>query len=271
MSAPTSVPIGGRGEVVADRHGHVLLVTINRPEARNAISAQVALGIGESLEYADATRDIRAVIVTGAGDQAFCAGQDLKEAARGVRLTDPRADRWGFAGFVKHAISKPIIAAVNGSALGGGTEIVLASDLAVAADTATLGLPEVKRGIIAAAGGAFRLSRQIPSKIALETMLTGLPISAERALQLGLVNRVVEADQVLDEAFALAELVAANAPLAVQSSKLIAHGIADGRIPAEEDDWLRTAEQMQAIRASSDAHEGVRAFVEKRAAHWQGM
>jgi crotonobetainyl-CoA hydratase len=260
----------GGDSVRAELHGHVLLVTIDRPEARNAINAAVTLGIGEALDYADEHDDVWVVIVTGAGDASFCAGQDLKEAAAGVFLDDPRAARWGFAGFVKHAISKPVIAAVNGFALGGGTEIVLASDLAVAVETATFGLPEVKRGIIAGAGGSFRLGRQIPAKIALEAILTGEPIPAQTALQLGLVNRVVPAGHLLDAAFELAERIMANAPVAVQASKRLARGITDGTVAAEGPDWARSTEESKAVIASADAREGMRAFAEKRAPRWQG-
>ncbi|WP_018177958.1 crotonase/enoyl-CoA hydratase family protein [Jongsikchunia kroppenstedtii] len=269
-SDATEVPIGGDGDVLAELRGHVLIVTINRPDARNAVSANVTLGIGEALDYAEATTDVWVVVLTGAGDKSFCAGQDLKEAAQGKFLADERAARWGFAGFVQHAISKPIIAAVNGFALGGGTELVLASDLAVAADTAAFGLPEVKRGLVAAAGGAFRLGRQIPPKIAMEAMLTGQPISAEQALTLGLVNRVVPGDKLIDEALALADAIMVNAPVAVQSTKRIARGITDGAIPAEAPDWERTGTASAAAFTSADAAEGLMAFAEKRAPRWQG-
>ena len=225
-SAPTPVPTGGGDAVRAELHGHVLLVTIDRPEARNAVNTRVTLGVGEALEHADGDDDVWVVIITGAGDKSFCAGADLKEAAAGIRLDDPRAARWGFAGFVTHAISKPVIAAVNGFALGGGTEIVLASDLAIAAESASFGLPEIKRGILAGGGGAFRLGRQIPAKIAMEAILTGEPIPARQALEVGLVNRVVPAAGLLDAAFELADRIMVNAPLSVQASKRIARGIA---------------------------------------------
>lgn len=264
------VPIGGDGDVLAELRGHVLIVTINRPDARNAVSANVTLGIGEALDYAEESTDVWVVILTGAGDKSFCAGQDLKEAAQGKFLADERVQRWGFAGFVQHAISKPVIAAVNGFALGGGTELVLASDLAVAADTAAFGLPEVKRGLVAAAGGAFRLGRQIPPKVAMEAMLTGQPIPVERALELGLVNRVVPRDQLLDEAIALADAIMVNAPVAVQATKRIARGITDGAIPAERVDWERTGIDMGTVFSSEDAAEGMAAFAQKRAPQWKG-
>jgi crotonobetainyl-CoA hydratase len=268
----TPLTIGGEGAVVAEQRGHVLLVTINRPEARNAVNRAVTVGIGEALDIAEETPDIWAVIITGAGDKAFCAGADLKAAAAG-ELTDDgdeRLRRWGFAGYVTHHISKPTIAAVNGFALGGGTEITLASDLAVAADTANFGLPEVKRGIFAGAGGAFRLPRAIPDKIAMEAVLTGKPIPAQRAYELGLVNRVVPFDDLLPAAFALADEIIQNAPLAVQVSKRIAKGITDGAVPAEADDWERTAREGAALMSSQDAREGMLAFAEKRAPRWQG-
>lgn len=259
-----------RRAVLTEVRDHVMLVTINRPDARNAVNTEVTLGVGEALDAADERDDVWVVIVTGAGDASFCAGADLKEAAAGIRLKDPRAARWGFAGLVQHAIGKPVIAAVNGFALGGGTEIVLASDLAVAADTASFGLPEVKRGIYAAAGGAFRLGRQIPPKVAMEVILTGRPLTAARALEIGLVNRVVPREELLDAAFALAALIIENAPVAVRASKRIARGITDGEYVHERDDWERSRLARETVMASDDAQEGMRAFAEKRAPRWQG-
>ena len=156
------------------------VITLNRPAARNAVNLAVALGVGDVLEQAEHDRDIWAVVLTGAGNQAFCAGADLKSVARGESLSpaDPVRAAWGFAGYVSHHVSKPTIAAVNGFALGGGTELALASDLVVAAESASFGLPEVKRGILAGAGGVFRLPAQIPKKVAMEMILTGEPIGA---------------------------------------------------------------------------------------------
>jgi len=259
------------GSVLAEQRDHTLVVTLNRPEARNAVNLELSMGVGVALELAEADSDTWAVIITGAGDRAFCAGADLKAAAAGeLAGTDERLNRWGFAGYVSHAISKPTIAAVNGFALGGGTELVLASDLAVAADTASFGLPEVTRGILAGAGGSFRLPRQIPPKIAMEAILTGEPLTAHRALEVGLVNRVVPADEVLDAAIALAEKICANAPLAVQASKRLARGIADEHVSAEDADWERTGIEGAALMRSEDAREGMRAFAEKRSPRWQG-
>jgi crotonobetainyl-CoA hydratase len=257
--------------VLTERRGHVLLITLNRPAARNAVNLAVTLGLGDALEEAEHDRGIWAVVLTGAGDKAFCAGADLKAVARGEPLTpaDPVRAAWGFAGYVTHHISKPTIAAVNGFALGGGTEISLASDLVVAADTASFGLPEVKRGIYAGAGGVFRLPAQIPKKIAMEMILTGEPISARRALELGLVNRVVPQPDVVDTALELVGKITANAPLAVQASKRIANGIHDGKVPAEAGSWELSRAEGQALMRTADAAEGPRAFTEKRVPNWQ--
>jgi crotonobetainyl-CoA hydratase len=266
MSDNTSAP------VTTTREGHTLVITINRTEARNAINRAVTDGIGDALEIADSDRDIRAVVLTGAGDKSFCAGADLKAIARGeeiVPAAGPRA-AWGFGGFVSHGISKPTIAAVNGAALGGGTELVLASDLAVASAEAVFGLPEVKRGIIAGAGGIFRLPTAIPRKVALELIFTGAPISAQRALDLGLVNHVVAHGEVLDRALELAHTIASNAPLAVQASKRIAKHIVDGTVIPEMAMWNLSAHERAFVRASDDAKEGPLAFAEKREPVWSG-
>ena len=257
--------------VLTARRGRVMVITLNRPDARNAVNLAVTIALGDALEEADHDRDIWAVVVTGAGDKAFCAGADLKSVSRGEPLSpaDPVRAAWGFAGYVTHHISKPTIAAVNGFALGGGTEISLASDLVVAAEGASFGLPEVKRGIYAGAGGVFRLPTQIPKKIAMEMILTGEPISARRALDLGLVNRVVPQADVLDAALELAGRVTANAPLSVQASKRIANGIADGHVEAEEHSWELSRREGQLLMHSADSAEGPRAFAEKRAPNWQ--
>jgi crotonobetainyl-CoA hydratase len=258
--------------VLTERRGRILLATINRPEARNAVNRAVADGLGAALDRAEADDQIWAFIVTGAGDKAFCAGADLKAVSRGESLSaaDPRAPAWGFAGYVRHHISKPTIAAVNGFALGGGTEIALASDLVVAAESASFGLPEVKRGIFAAAGGVIRLPDQLPKKVAMEMIMTGEPISARRALELGLVNRVVAQDQVVAAAVELAERICANAPLSVQTSKRIALRMIDGRIPAEDEAWALSAAEGKQLMQSADSKEGPRAFAEKRPPRWQG-
>lgn len=259
-------------DVLTTRDGNVLIITINRPEARNACNLAVAEGIGDALEVAEGDGDIRAVILTGAGDKSFCAGADLKAASRGEPIIpkDPVKRKWGFAGIVAHPISKPVIAAVNGVALGGGTEISLSCDIVVACEEATFGLPEVKRGIVAAAGGVFRLPRQIPHKIAMEMMLTGDPITAARAQDLGLVNHVVPRAELMTKAMAIAHAIAANAPLAVQASKRIALGILEGKVSAEEADWQLNAHEGRTLFKTEDSREGAIAFAEKRAPVWKG-
>lgn len=257
--------------VLVELRGNVLIVTLNRPEVRNAINLETSNLIGDALERADADSDVWALVITGAGDQAFCAGADLKAIGRGesIMSAEPVRRRRGFAQYVAHPIGKPTIAAVNGFALGGGTEITLASDLAVAADVAQFGLPEVRRGILAGAGGTFRLPRQIPRKVAMEAMLTGEPISAQRALELGLVNRVVPQADVLEAALDLAARICANAPLAVQATKRIANGVVDGVVPAEDADWDLSEREAAAVMRSRDAVEGPRAFGEKRPPVWE--
>lgn len=257
--------------VLVERHDHVLVITLNRPDARNAVNLEVSDAIGDALDQAENDAQLWVVVITGAGDKAFCAGADLKAVSRGesVMSTDPRRVPWGFAQYVSHPISKPTIAAVNGFALGGGTEITLASDLAIASETAQFGLPEVRRGIIAGAGGAFRLPQQIPVKIAMEVMLTGEPLSAQRACELGLINRVVPQDQVLDAALELAGRLGRNAPLSLQATKRIAMGIVEGRVPSDDASWAICARETDLVMASRDAQEGPRAFAEKREPVWE--
>lgn len=258
--------------VLVETRGHVMIITLNRPEARNAVNRHTHLGVGMALEQAEADPDIWAVIITGAGDKAFCAGADLVAVSRGESLQpdDPVQQAWGFAGFVAHPISKPVIAAVNGFALGGGTEISLAADLIVAAETANFGLPEVKRGIYAGAGGTFRIVQQLPRKVAMELLLTGEPITAQRAKELGFVNVVVPFDQLMEAALALAARITVNAPLSVQASKRIAMGIVDGQVPSDADAWARSRAEAIGLMKSEDAKEGPLAFAEKRAPVWKG-
>jgi crotonobetainyl-CoA hydratase len=255
--------------VLTELRGHVLLVTLNRPEQRNAVNGELTQGLGDALERAESDPEIRAVLLTGAGDKSFCAGADLKAISRGESLNPPGTEQWGFAGFVNHPISKPVIAAVNATALGGGTELVLASDLAVAAESAKFGLPEVRRGLMAAAGGLIRLPEQLPRKLAMHLILTGEPIDAETALRWGLVNEVVPDGRVLDAALELAGLVAANAPLAVQASKRIALGLRAGDLPHEREAWGANNDEMIALMSSEDAIEGPTAFAEKRTPVWK--
>jgi crotonobetainyl-CoA hydratase len=260
---------GGQPAVLAERRDHVLLVTINRPAALNAVNRDVSRGIGLTLERADRDREIWAVVLTGAEGRAFCAGADLKALARGESLIEPGMEQWGFAGYVRHPISKPTIAAVNGLAFGGGTEIVLATDLVVSAERATFGLPEVKRGLIAAGGGLIRLPAQLPQKIAMEMILTGEPVSAQAAARWGLVNMVVPDESVVSAALGLADRICRNAPLAVQASKRVAAGNRSGTVFAEEDQWHLNSDEFETLKRSVDASEGPAAFAEKREPRWQ--
>ena len=253
---------------LTERRGNVLLITLNRPEARNAVNAAVSTALGDALHEAQHDPDVRAVVVTGAG-QSFCAGADLKAISRRENIYHPEHAEWGFAGYVQHVIDKPTIAAVNGTALGGGTELALASDLIVAEERTTFGLPEVKRGLIAAAGGVFRIIDQLPRKVAMELIFTGEPMSAADALSWGLVNQVVPDGTVVDAALALAQRITVNAPLAVWASKRVAAGIDDGVVTADETGWTRTMREMGAVLRSADAKEGPRAFAEKREPVWQ--
>jgi crotonobetainyl-CoA hydratase len=255
--------------VLVERRGNVMVITINRPEARNAVNGAVSTGVGDALQKAHDDDDVRAVVITGAGDKSFCAGADLKAISRRENIYHPEHSEWGFAGYVRHFIDKPTIAAVNGTALGGGTELALASDLVVAEQRAQFGLPEVKRELIAGAGGVFRIARQLPDKVGLELLFTGEPISAADAARWGLVNQVVDDGTVLDAALALAERITVNAPLSVWASKRIAYGADEGVIGDEEPGWARTDREFGTLMRSEDAKEGPRAFAEKRAPVWQ--
>jgi crotonobetainyl-CoA hydratase len=254
---------------LVERRGNVVVITINRPEARNAINAAVSIALGDALEAAQQDPDVRVVVVTGSGEKSFCAGADLKALSRGENIGHPDRPEWGFAGYVRHFIDKPTIAAVNGTALGGGTELALASDLVVAGASAKFGLPEVKRGLIAAAGGVFRLVDQIPRKVALEMMFTGEPITSAEALKWGLINEVVPDGEELDAALALAERITVNAPLAVQASKRVAIGADDRVVADDEPGWTRTKREVAVVFSSEDAKEGPLAFAQKREPVWK--
>ncbi len=245
---------------------HIALVTINRPEARNAVNGAVAAGLEAAVERVEGDPEIWAAVLTGAGPHAFCAGADLKEVSSG-RGASLATERGGFAGFVLARRSKLWIAAALGHALAGGLELLLACDLAVVAETATFGLPEVKRSLVAGAGGVFRLPRALPRAIALQMIATGEPISAARAAQFGLVNEVVSAGEVRSAALALARQVCANAPIAVRESLAIARQAADLDEAAL---WALSRAAGERIRQTNDFQEGPRAFVEKRAPHWVG-
>ncbi|SON61173.1 Carnitinyl-CoA dehydratase [Mycobacterium simulans] len=259
----------GQPAALVERRDNVMVITINRPEARNAINGAVSIAVGDALHEAQHDPNVRAVVITGAGDKSFCAGADLKAISRRENIYHPDHSEWGFAGYVHHFIDKPTIAAVNGTALGGGTELALASDLVVADERAKFGLPEVKRGLIAAAGGVFRIVNQLPRKVGMELLLTGEPLTATDAYEWGLINQVVKEGSVLDAALALAARVTVNAPLSVQASKRIAYGVDDGVITDEEASWERTVREMRTLIRSEDAKEGPLAFAEKREPVWK--
>jgi enoyl-CoA hydratase len=253
-------------EVLWERRGNVEILTINRPEARNAINGAVSRAMSAIMDELADDAECWVVVVTGSGDKAFSAGMDLKAFSSGEG-GDIMGASGGFGGLTQRDFPKPIIAAVNGSALAGGFEIMLSCDLVVAADHATFGIPEAKRGLIAGAGGLIRLPKRLPMTVALELAMTGDPIDAERAHALGLVNKVVPAGNLLDEATALAERIAANAPLAVRYSKSVMKRAAE--VP-ESEGWALNSEAVGVVFTSEDAIEGPVAFAEKRAPRWQG-
>jgi len=252
-------------EILRETRGHVAILTINRPDARNAVNAAVAKGLSNAFDAIEADKDVWVVVLTGAGDKAFCAGMDLKAFASGEG-GGVMGNKNGFAGIARRAFPKPIIAAVNGFALAGGLEVVLSCDLVVAVEGASFGIPEVKRGLIAAGGGLIRLPKRLPMAVALELALTGDPIDAQRAFELGLVNRIVPAAALMDEAMALAERITVNAPLAVRRSKAVMYEAA--QVP-EEAGWKISEEATRIVFAGPDAREGPIAFAEKRAPNWQ--
>ena len=264
--------------IVIERDGHIALVRINRPEKRNALNPEAFCRLADAWAEFAADDDVRAVIVTGTGDVAFSAGADLSSVMQLYSGRREPADDWDrrvladsrllTRGVLKGVeLDKPIIAAINGLAIGGGCELVLGTDLRVAARHATLGLAEVKRAIMAAGGGTTRMARQLPHAIAMEVLLTGDPLTADDALRHGLVNRVVYADRVLDEALALAARIAQNGPLAVRAIKRTVR--ASEGIPIDEAFGIE-AREGHGLSRTEDAIEGPRAFVEKRPAVYRG-
>jgi enoyl-CoA hydratase len=249
--------------LTAEPDGDVLVVTIDRPEARNAVNLAVAEGIAAAIDRLDDDDALRVGILTGAGG-TFCAGMDLKAFVAGER---PHAGDRGFAGIVQRPPRKPMIAAVEGWALAGGFEVALACDVIVAARDARFGIPEVKRGLVAAGGALLRLPRRIPYHLAMELALTGDPIGAERAHAIGIVSRLAEPGEALAAARDLAAAIARNGPLAVDASKRIVSAAADW--PAAEA-WERQGAIAGPVLASEDAREGARAFAEKRDPVWRG-
>jgi enoyl-CoA hydratase len=248
-----------------EQRGPFAIVKINRPEARNAVNGAVAQGIEDAIDRIEADDSVWVGILTGE-PPVFCAGADLKEINSG-NAGGLATKRGGFGGIVQRERTKPVIAAVDGPALAGGTEIVLSCDLVVASTTATFGVPEVKRSLVAAAGGLFRLGRKIPLNVAMELALTGDPIDATRAHHFGLVNRLVEPGQALEAAIALAEQVCANAPVAVRESRKV---VLEATHADDEVGWKMSAEGMAKAMSSNDFKEGLTAFIEKRPPRWSG-
>ena len=248
-------------ELLRRREGHIEVLTINRPQARNAIDLPTAISISTALDECETDRGIWVVILTATGDKAFSAGMDLRAFAKGeVPVTDR-----GFGGITQRYFPKPLICAANGSALAGGFEILLSCDLVVAAEHATFGIVEAQRGLIAGGGGLIRLPRRTTRAAALEMAMCAEPISAQRALELGLVNRVVPLEQVLPTAMLLATRICANAPLAVRTSKKV---MISSMTVSEETAWQINAAALTEIVASADAQEGVTAFTQNRKTIW---
>jgi enoyl-CoA hydratase len=247
-------------EVLVERRGAVQVITINRPEARNALNGAVAAGIRDAADELDADGALQVGVLTGAGG-TFSAGMDLKAFLKGETPSFPGR---GLCGITQTPPRKPLIGAAEGWALAGGFELLLACDLVVAGASARFGVPEVKRGLVAGAGGALR----IPRALALEMMLTGDPVDARRAADIGLVNRVVDDGKALEAALGLAEKIAVNGPLALIASKEISNGGGDWTA-AER--WDEMARVMRPVFTSQDAQEGARAFAEKRAPVWKGQ
>ena len=249
--------------VLTERRGRILIITLNRPDQRNAVNAAVAQGVAAALDELDGDAELSLGVLTGAG-KGFCSGMDLKAFRAGER---PHVPGRGFAGIVERAADKPLIAAIEGFAVAGGLEVALACDLIVAAKGARLGIPEVKRSLVAAGGALLRLPRTMPRNVAMELALTGDLIEAERAHELGLVNRLADPGQALDTALQLAETIAANGPLALAATK---------RIMVESADWPDAEyfdlqrEIIEPVFNSEDAREGATAFAERRDPVWKG-
>ena len=248
--------------VLTEVRGNVLIVTLNRPEAKNAANLALAKGVAAAMDWLDNDPALFVGIITGAGG-TFCSGMDLKGFLKGER---PHVEGRGFAGLTQKPPRKPLIAAVDGYALAGGMEITLACDMTVANKDAKFGIPEVKRGLVAAAGAVLRLPRLIPARIAMEYALTGEFMTAQRAYELGVVNRLTDGPA-LDAALELAETIAANGPLSVAISKQI---ISQSRLWGEEEMWTEQNKLLGPVFTSEDAREGAAAFAEKRKPVWKG-
>lgn len=245
-----------------DHDAHVGLITLDRPEARNAVNGEMAEAIESALDAVEDDESLWVSVVTGTREM-FCSGGDLKEIAAGSGAM--RTKRGGFAGIVRRERTKPLIAAVEGPAVAGGTEIVLASDLVIAGEGARFGIPEVKTGLVAGAGGLFRLGRTVPPKIAMEWALTGDHVPAARAAELGMINEVVPDGTALESALRLAARITANSPLAVQHSRAV---MLEATHLPEHEAWQRNNTALRAIGKTNDFREGLQAAAEKRRPEW---
>lgn len=248
-----------------ETNGKLAIITINRPEARNAVNGAVAQGIEDAIDRLEADESLWTGILTHVGP-VFCAGADLKVIASG-RHYEMSTERGSFGGIVTRERTKPLIAAIDGPALAGGTEIALACDLRVASTAARFGLPEVKHSLIAAAGGLVRLQRALPEAIAMEIVLTGDPIDAERAYHHGLINELCEPGEAFNRACRLADRVNANGPLAVRESRRI---MLEGVTQTDTEAIRSAGRALVGLRHTEDFREGPRAFIEKRPPQWKG-
>jgi len=255
--------VNDEAAVLTERRDGVLLVTLNRPDARNAVNAALAEGVAAALDELDADDELSVGVLTGAG-KGFSSGMDLKAFVAGE---SPYAADRGFAGITQRAAEKPLIAAIEGFAVAGGFEVALSCDLIVAARGARLGIPEVKRSLVAAAGALLRLPQRIPYHLAMELALTGDPIDAERGYELGIVNRLAEPGHAVDAALELAGEIARNGPLALRASKRIVQSSSDW---TDSEAWEKQGEIAGPVMVSEDAREGAIAFAEKRDPIWRG-
>lgn len=251
----------GGAVLLDEQHGPVLIVTLNRPAVRNAISGEMMRELADAVERAEGDHDIRVIILAGSGEKAFCAGMDLRSISSGENVRPPAA----FLRLLSGEVGVPVISAVNGVAVGAGCEIAFGSDVVIASTDASFGLPEVKRGLFAGSG-VMHVAKRLPLGVALEMVLTGDRIDAQRALELGFVNAVVSPGDVLGHALTLADTIAANAPLGVAASKELVRKVAYGSPDAER----RLEEWLAVVFTSDDAKEGAAAFIEKRTPTWKG-
>jgi enoyl-CoA hydratase len=261
----TTPAVGDNPTVLLEQRGKVLVIRLNRPEARNAVNGAVASGIEAGIDRLEADDDLWVGVLTGA-PQFFCAGADLKLVSAG-KAAEMSTKRGGFAGLVVRQRRKPLVVAVEGPAVAGGMEICLACDMVVASRASRFGIPEVKRSLVAAGGGLYRLPRALPRNVALELGLTGDPISAERAYELGLVNVLTEPGAALDGALGLAERITANAPLAVIKTRQLMNEL---RGVDDAEGNRRSGAAMLELAGTEDFAEGPRAFIEKRDPQWKG-